>query len=194
MSRARKAVIGASLVLVAVVAVVLTLLAGQSRDGVRTAARVPPVAEGEPVRTLSGRPGAPHLDARLERSALRVLGSERRSGGLARALGNARLTVVQVGDLGARGQRLGATMLVDLVAARRNVRATVPAYIPAKGHSGSPYIAQRVRMHVAVLRDALIDIDLGRRRVIAFEPGPRSKSLSWSPSRAPAPAGAGDED
>jgi hypothetical protein len=193
-SRARKAVIGASLVPLAVVAVVLTLPGGQSGDGVRTAAQVPPVAEGEPIGKLAEQPRAPRGDSRLERSALHVLGSERRSGGLARALGAARLKVVQVGDLTGRGQRLGATMLVDLVAPRRNVRASVPAYIPAKGDSGSPYVAQRVRMHVAVLRDALIDIDMGRRRVIAFEPGPRSKSLSWSPSRAPAPAGAGDED
>jgi hypothetical protein len=161
---------------------------------VRTVVRAPAVLEGELVGKLPARPRAPHGDPRLERSALRVLGSERRSGGLARALGSARLRVVQVGDLNARGRRLGATMLVDLVTARRDVRATVPAYIPATSDSGAPYTAQRVRMRVAVLRDALIDIDLGRRRVIAFEPGPRSKALSWSPSRAPAPAGAGDED
>jgi hypothetical protein len=71
----------------------------------------------------------------------------------------------------------------------------VPDYVPADGGSGQPpYTLQRVRMHVAALRDALIDIDLDRGRVIAFEPGPRSRSLVWSPSRAPAPAGAGDED
>jgi hypothetical protein len=132
-------------------------------------------------------------DAELEQAALAVLGSERRSGGLAQALGTVRLRPVQVGDLDARGRRLGATMLVDLVAPRRNVWATVPAYVPVDRSSGRPYTPQSVRMHLAVLRDALIDIDLGRRRVIAFQPGPRSESLSWSPSQAPAPAGAGDE-
>jgi hypothetical protein len=137
---------------------------------------------------------ARHGDARLERAALRVLGSERRSGGLAQALGTVRLTTVQVGDLTARGRRLGATMLVDLVEPRRDLWATVPAYVPVEGDSGAPYTPLHARMHVAVLRDALIDIDLVRRRVIAFEPGPRSKCLSWSPSQAPAPAGAGDEN
>lgn len=142
---------------------------------------------------VQGAPPPRHGDARLERAALRVLGSERRSGGLAQVLGTARLTTVQVGDLNARGQRLGATMLVDLAEPKRDLRATVPAYVPVEGDSGAPYTPQRVRMHVAVLRDALIDIDLGRRQVIAFQPGPRSESLSWSPSQAPAPAGAGDE-
>jgi hypothetical protein len=83
-------------------------------------------------------------------------------------------------------------MLVDLVEPRRDLWATVPAYAPADGDSGLPYTPERARMHVAVLRDALIDIDLGRRRVIAFEPGPRSESLSWSRSQAPASAGVGD--
>jgi hypothetical protein len=45
-----------------------------------------------------------------------------------------------------------------------------------------------------VLRDALIDVDLTTRRVIAFEPGPRSRTIIWAPSRTPAPAGAQDED
>jgi hypothetical protein len=49
-------------------------------------------------------------------------------------------------------------------------------------------------MRVAVLRDALIDVDLSTGRVIAFEPGPRSRTLKWSPSQAPAPAGGADED
>jgi hypothetical protein len=101
--------------------------------------------------------------------------------------------VVQVGNLNARGRRLGATMLVDLVTPRHGLGATVPAYVPTAG-GDEPYKLQSVRMHVAVLRDALIDIDLNRRRVIAFEPGPRSQTLGWSPSEAPAPAGAADED
>jgi hypothetical protein len=129
----------------------------------------------------------------LERSGLRVLAAERRSPELVKALGHTRLSVVQVGDLEAHGRRLGATMLLALAAPRRHVRATVPAYIPADDPN-APYTRQRVRMHVAVLRDLLVDIDLRSRRIIALEPGPRSQTLSWSPSQAPAPAGATDED
>jgi hypothetical protein len=70
----------------------------------------------------------------------------------------------------------------------------VPAYIPAPRRASAPYNGQVVRMHVKTLRDVLIDVDLSNRRVIAFEPGPRSETLSWSPSKAPAPAGAADED
>lgn len=85
-------------------------------------------------------------------------------------------------------------MLVDLAAPRRDVRTTVPAYVPSTHGADAPYTLQRVRMHVALLRDVLIDVDLGSRRVIAFEPGPRSQTVSWSESKAPAPAGAADED
>jgi hypothetical protein len=168
---------------------------GTSAQGfnVQTVRRVPAVTEGKTVGKQPP-PAAPERRPRLERAALRVLELERRRGGLAQALGTVRLTVVQVGDLTARGRRVGATMLVDLGSPRRDLWATVPGYVPAKGGSGPPYAPQRVRMHVAVLRDAMIDIDLGRRRVIAFEPGPRSRALSWSPSQAPTPAGAGDED
>ena len=133
-----------------------------------------------------GRPPSRDGDPGLERAALRILGSERRSGALAQALGAVRLTAVQIGNLNARGRRLGATMLVDLAEPRRDLWATVPSYVPVEGGSGAPYTPQTVRMHAAVLRDALIDIDVDRRRVIAFEPGPRSRSLSWSPSPASA--------
>jgi len=142
---------------------------------------------GTSVATAQG------FSAGLERAARRVLWTERKSGGVAQALGTGPLATVQVGDLNARGRRLGATMLVNLAEPRRDLWATVPAYVPANGDSGSAYTPQQVRMHVAVLRDALIDIDLERGQVIALEPGPRSESLSWSPSAAPAPAGAGDE-
>jgi hypothetical protein len=193
----RKAIIG---VAVAVLAVAAVLLARDSRGpasvqgfSVRMVPGVPAVTEGEFVCKLPAAPPPRHGDARLGRAALRILGSARWRGGLAHALGTVRLRVVQVGDLNARGRRLGATMLVHLVAPRRDLWATVPGYLPVEDDLGPPYTPQRVRMHVAVLRDALIDIDLGRRRVIAFQPGPRSESLSWSPSQAPAPAGAGDE-
>jgi hypothetical protein len=70
----------------------------------------------------------------------------------------------------------------------------VPAYVPVVGSGNVRYITQQVQMRVAVLRDALVDVDLSSRRVISFEPGPRSRTLSWTPSKAPAPAGAADED
>lgn len=165
-----------------------------SRFSVRTVARAPAVVESQPVGKLPGQPGASGIDTSLARTALRVLAAERRTAGLASALGGARMRVVYLGDLKLRGKRLGATMLVELLPPRRDVRAVVPAYVPAARDSNVPYRAQRVRMHVKALRDVLIDVDLARRRVIAFEPGPRSQTLSWSPSRAPAPAGAGDED
>jgi hypothetical protein len=157
---------------------------------VRTVARVPPTIEGNPV---GNQPRAPDT-AGLERSALRVLAAERRSPGLAAALGAARVTVIFVGNLNVKGQRLGATMLVQLVPPRHNVRATVPDYVPTTGRAGAPYTRQRVRMHAKALQDVLIDVDLSSQRLIAFEPGPRSETLSWSPSTAPAPAGAADED
>ena len=157
---------------------------------VRTVARVPPTIEGNPV---GNQPRAPDT-AGLERSALRVLAAERRSPGLAEALGSARVSVIFLGNLNVNGQRLGATMLVQLVPARHNVRATVPDYVPTTHRAGAPYTRQRVRMHAKALQDVLIDVDLSSQRVIAFEPGPRSETLSWSPSKAPAPAGAADED
>jgi hypothetical protein len=160
---------------------------------VRTVARVPSTVEGSLVGKQVGRSTA-RVSAAIERSALDVLAAERRSGGLAAALGAASVRVIHAGNLNVYGRPLGTAMLVELVPPRRNVRATVPDYIPAPKRSGAPYTRQRVRMHVKALRDVLIDVDLSNRRVIALEPGPHSETLSWSPSKAPAPAGAGDED
>jgi hypothetical protein len=70
----------------------------------------------------------------------------------------------------------------------------VPAYLPTAAGAAVPYTRQIVDVHVTVLRDALIDVDLDAGRVISFEPGPTSRTASWSESRAPAPAGAADED
>lgn len=91
------------------------------------------------------------------------------------------------------GRPLGASLLLELSAARRSVRATVPAYVPAANRP-SGYRAQTVRLQATVLRDLLVDVDLHRNRVIALEPGPRSQTKVWAPSFAPAPAGAVDED
>jgi hypothetical protein len=126
------------------------------------------------------------------RDALAVLAAERARPGLAGALSRSRVSVIQAGPLNARGRRLGLTMWVTLATPRRDVRATVPGYLPRSAPTGPAYTPQTVRMHVAVLRDALIDVDLTTRRVIAFEPGPRSRTVSWQPLHTPVPAGAGD--
>jgi hypothetical protein len=91
------------------------------------------------------------------------------------------------------GRMLGATVLLVLAPARRNISATVPAYIPA-AEPFSGYLAQTVQLRAPLLRDLLVDVDLSRRQVIAIEPGPRSQTEAWNPSRAPAPYGAEDED
>jgi hypothetical protein len=160
---------------------------------VRTAPSAPAVVEGQTARK-DPAPAARAGDARLARSALAVLAAERARPGLAAALSRSRVSVIQAGPLNARRRRLGVTLWVALAAPARDVRATVPGYVPSTSPTGPAYTPQTVRMHVAVLRDALIDVDLSARRVIAFEPGPRSRTISWQPSRAPAPAGAGDED
>jgi hypothetical protein len=164
-----------------------------ARFDVRTAAGTPTVVEGE-TATNDPAPAAHDGDAELASSALAVLAAERNRPGLAQALSGARVNLLQSGPLNARGRRLGATIWIAVEAPLRDVRATVPGYAPSAAATGAPYTLQRVRMHVAVLRDALIDVDLTTRRVIAFEPGPRSRTISWAPSRTPAPAGAQDED
>jgi hypothetical protein len=88
---------------------------------------------------------------------------------------------------------LGATLLLALTPARRNISATVPAYVPA-ARPFFGYLTQTVQLRATLLRDLLVDIDLDRRRIIALEPGPRSQTKAWKPNRAPAPAGAADED
>jgi hypothetical protein len=158
---------------------------------------VPPTTEGETVsKTASPVPGS-DVAPRTRDSALRVLAAARRSGsgGIASVLGNARLTVVETGRLDTPGGPLGVTMLVGLTPARYDVSAVLPAYVPIAGSGGVVrYAQQEVQMHVAVLRDALIDVDVASGRVISLEPGPQSRTLSWSPSKAPVPAGAADED
>jgi hypothetical protein len=186
MPNRRKASIGVALALSAAAAAVLAPLGGPECEGGRCPS-TPRLTEIEPVAALPPPPAASDGDPRLESAALGVLRSERSAGRLAEALGATSVEAVQVGRLEARGRQLGATMLVDLARPRQDLWATVPAYVPAEGGSGA-YTTQSIRMHVAVLRDALIDVDLDRGRVIAFEPGPRSRCLSWSPLQAPASA------
>jgi hypothetical protein len=156
--------------------------------------RLPLVREGEPViaSTLpSGRSEA--SDRRLRASGLRVFLALRRQGVLDALLGSARLNFSEAGRLTVNGRPVGASLLLELSGVRRNVRATVPAYVPA-ANSSAGYRAQVVRLNAPVLRDLLVDVDLRSDRVIALEPGPRSQTKVWAPSFAPTPFGAADED
>ena len=159
---------------------------------VRSVRSVPPTGEARTVAKLPTRTAG--LTGRLRGDAVRVLTSARRGGGIAAALGSSRVSVVRAGRLEARGRPLGVTLLVKVTPPVYNVRATVPAYVPVVASGTVGYNRQRVQMHVEVLRDALVDVDLSSRRVITFEPGPHSRTSGWSPSKAPTPAGAKDED
>lgn len=167
-----------------------------NRFGVRYVSNVPPTSEGETISKTRPPGAGSGVSARLRRSALRVLANARRggTGGIAATLGSARVTVAQAGRLDAPGRRPGVTLLVSLAPIRYDVRAVVPAYVPVVGAGGVRFATQQVRMRVAVLRDALVDVDLASGRVLSIEPGPDSRTVSWSPSKAPAPAGAADED
>ncbi|MEA2440897.1 MAG: hypothetical protein QOH76_2321 [Thermoleophilaceae bacterium] len=176
-------------------------VAGSSRHGehvttfgfdVRSVRSVPPISEARTVAKLPTRTAG--LASRLRGDAVRVLTSARRGGGIAAALGSSRVSVVRAGRLEARGRPLGVTLLVKVTPPVYNVRATVPAYVPVVASGTVRYNTQQVQMHVEVLRDALVDVDLSSRRVITFEPGPHSRTSGWSPSKAPTPAGANDED
>jgi hypothetical protein len=165
-----------------------------AKFAVHVGTRLPLVRQGEPVTASAIPPGGSVArDRRLQARGLRVLLKLRRRGSLDALLGPARLHVEEAGELKVNGRPLGASLLVELIGARSNVRATVPAYAPAANGS-SGYRPQIVRLQAKVLRDLLIDIDLHRNRVIALEPGPQSQTKVWTPSLAPTPAGAADED
>jgi hypothetical protein len=155
---------------------------GQRSDVLPTAPSAPATLE-DPVARNDRAPAARAGDARLTRSALAVLAAERARPGVAGAMSRSRVSVIQAGPLNARRRRLGVTLWVSLAPAGRDVRASVPGYVPSTAPTGPAYTPRTVRMHVDVLRDALIDVDLTARRVIAFEAGPRSRTISWQPVR-----------
>jgi hypothetical protein len=156
--------------------------------------RVPPVKEALTISRLRAPSSTSGVTSQERRQALDVVSAARRGGGVAAALGSSRVAVVQAGRLEAPGRRIGVTMLVSLTPPAYDVHTTVPAFVPIVSSGNVRYTAQQVQMDVAVLRDVLIDVDLANRRVISLEPGPSSRSLGWSPSKAPTPAGAADED
>jgi hypothetical protein len=152
---------------------------------------LPLVREGDPV-TATAAPSE-HDESKLVRlrlQALRVISAARDPSVLEVLRSGFR--VRQTGELTAAGRPLGATLLLDLTPARRNLSIALPAYFPAS--SGTTYRRQSVRMRAPVLRDLLVDVDLERDRVVAVEPGPQSQTGVWAPSRRSTPAGAADED
>jgi hypothetical protein len=152
---------------------------------------LPLVREGEPVTATTGP--SEHDESRLRRfriRALRVISGARDR--VVNEVLRSGFTVREVGELTAAGRRLGATLLLDLTPERRNLDLTLPAYFPVA--NGATYRRQAVRLRAAVLRDVLVDVDLERDRVVALEPGPRSQTQVWAPSRRSTPAGAADED
>jgi hypothetical protein len=93
------------------------------------------------------------------RATLRVLAAAQRRGALRRILGPAPPRVVAVGALQDRERAVGTTALLALPRARRNVVA--PGF------------------RAAVLRDALVDVDLRRGVVAGMQPGPASRTTTW---------------
>ncbi|MBI5104435.1 MAG: hypothetical protein HZB46_05515 [Solirubrobacterales bacterium] len=152
--------------------------------------RLPPLREGEPAAVTAEPPRSGSADASVERAVRRIIAREQRSGVLRAVLRDGTPWLVEVGELRAGARRIGATVLLEMPAPVRGVRATVPGYVPA----GLGYRPQRVRLEVRLLRDLLVDVDLRRRTVIGVEPGPASQTSTWAPERAAAPTGAEDED
>jgi hypothetical protein len=154
---------------------------------VRVVPRLPAAVEAEPA-TGAVSPPAAGLPYRERHAAVRLLADGRRSGELLRLLGNARVRVRAAGALRNGGQTIGATLLLELPVARRNVSATLPGYVPGTGRD-TPYLSRSVQWGASALRDLLLDVDLQRRRIISVEPGPASVTTSWSAKDPPAREG-----
>jgi hypothetical protein len=145
------------------------------------------VSEGEPVAQRAHAPARPAVSAADRRRTLAIIDTEARSGVLREVLGSARYGVEQVGRLRrARGADVGTTVLLSLFADRTGVRAPVPAYVP-DAHAASGYGLRRVTLSAPVLRDLLVDVDLTKGRVIAADPGPRSRTDGSQGSAGPTP-------
>jgi hypothetical protein len=163
-----------------------------ARFEVTVVERLPAAREGEPVArrtTVAARPAVGAAERRRTRS---VIERERRSGVLRGVLGTTPYAVAAIGELRRGPRRVGTTVLLSLARARRGVTSDVPGYRPDPGPAG--YRLGAITLSAPVLRDLLIDIDLARRRVIAVEPGPDSRTDGWDARDASSPTGSGDED
>jgi hypothetical protein len=103
--------------------------------------------------------------------AMRIIERERRQGVLRAVLGPRPARLVQLGRLQNGGATIGATVLLALPVARRDVRATVPGG----------------RFSARVLRDVLVDVDLRRDAIVDVEPGPASQTSGPVAGSAPPP-------
>jgi hypothetical protein len=146
---------------------------------VRVLPRFPGVTEAEPPSSPRGAAALdrPALSARARRAALRLLAPHP---GLRTLLGGARTRVRAAGTLRDGRRAIGVTLLLELPISRRDAVATVPGYVAARNPQ-TPYVARTVSLHVKVLRDLLVDVDLVRHRVIDIEPGPRSVTKKFTP-------------
>ena len=154
--------------------------------------RLPKVREGEPVARRATRPTRPAIGGAERRLTRAVIDRERRSGVLRGVLGRTPYTVEAIGELHRGPQRVGTTILLSLARARTNVKSDVPGYRPDPGPAG--YRLGVISLSAPVLRDLLIDVDLARRRVIAVEPGPGSRTSAWDSRDASSPTGSHDAD
>jgi hypothetical protein len=146
---------------------------------VRVVRSLPGVVEAEPARLPVGPPPGALLAPATLRAALNVVAAARRTGGLHALLGSAQTRVRAAGTLRDGRRVVGATLFLQLPVPRLDISAIVPGYVPGRSGAG-PYAPRAMQIRVAKLRDLLVDIDLGRRRIIAVEPGPASVVTSTS--------------
>jgi hypothetical protein len=135
----------------------------------------PPPTPSALVRPLWTDVPRPPAAGRQFQAALQVIDRAQRGGVLRAVLGPRPARLVTVGKLQDRGRTIGASALMALPVARRDVHATVAG----------------VRFTAPVLRDLLVDVDLRRGAIVAVAPGPASQTSAWSaPAAATPPAGA----
>jgi hypothetical protein len=164
----------------------------RARFGVAVVEQLPKVREGEPVARRTSGATPPTIDSTQRRQALAVIDRERRSGVLRNVLGRTPYTVGAIGELHRGPRRVGTTVLLSLPRPRTSVTSDVPGYRPVPGPVG--YRLGVITLSAPVLRDLLVDIDVARRRVIAVEPGPDSRTNAWDTRDASSPTGSRDAD
>jgi hypothetical protein len=164
----------------------------RARFEITVVERLPKVREGEPVARRATRPTRPAIGAAERQLTRSVIDRERLSGVLRDVLGRTPYTVDAIGELHRGPRRVGTTILLSLARARTGVTSDVPGYRPDPGPAG--YRLGVIRLSAPVLRDLLVDVDLARRRVIAVEPGPRSRTSGWDSRDASSPTGSHDAD
>jgi hypothetical protein len=126
----------------------------------------------------------PATSAERTRATQAIIRRSQQSGVLRGILGGRAPRVVQMGALQSGGRTVGTTALLALPVARHNVRAVVP--VDARSTAGLS--VRHARFSSAVVRDLLVDVDLGRGAVVGVEPGPASAVPSWSGGSPPSTA------